>query len=290
MQMIKKGIILAGGNGTRLYPLTKYMSKQLLPIYDKPMIYYPLSILMLSRIKDILIISKKEDQTLFKNLLSDGSHLGLNISYAIQDKPKGLADAFIVGEKFINRKKVMLILGDNLFYGQGLENILHKASKSKDSCIFAYKVKDPKSYGVVKFDKNFKVLSLHEKPKKFISSYAIPGIYIYDSNVSTYSKKLKKSNRGELEITDLNKIYLKNKNLNVKILSRGVAWLDAGSPEQMLEASEYVRVIEKRQGQKIACLEEISFRNKWISKKKLLLNISMLPECDYKDYLKSILN
>ena len=235
--MIKKGIILAGGNGTRLYPLTKYITKQLLPIYDKPMIYYPLSILMLSKIKDILIISKKEDQNLFKNLLSDGSHLGLKISYKIQEKPKGLADAFIVGEKFIDKKKVMLILGDNLFYGQGLESILLKASKLQNSSIFAYKVKDPRSYGVVKFDKKLKVISLHEKPKKFISSYAIPGIYIYDKSVSSHAKKLKKSNRGELEITDLNKIYLKKKNLNVKILSRGISWLDAGSPEQLLEAS-----------------------------------------------------
>jgi glucose-1-phosphate thymidylyltransferase len=288
--MIKKGIILAGGNGTRLYPLTKYMSKQLLPIYDKPMIYYSLSILMLSKIRDILLITKKKDQASFKKILSDGSHLGLKISYAVQDDPKGLVDAFIIGEKFINKKKVMLILGDNLFYGQGLENILHEASKSKNSTIFAYKVKDPKSYGVVKFDKNNKAIGLYEKPKKFVSNYAIPGVYIYDKNVSLYSKLVNKSYRGELEITDLNKIYLKKNSLNVKILSRGVAWLDAGSPEQMLEASEYVRIIEKRQGLKIACLEEISFRNKWISKKELFLNISKLPECDYRDYLESIIN
>jgi len=288
--MIKKGIILAGGNGTRLYPLTKYMSKQLLPIYDKPMIYYSLSILMLSKIRDILLITKKEDQASFKKILSDGSHLGLKISYAVQDDPKGLVDAFIIGEKFINKKKVMLILGDNLFYGQGLESILHEASKSKNSTIFAYKVKDPKSYGVVKFDKNNKAVGLYEKPKKFVSNYAIPGVYIYDKNVSLYSKLVNKSYRGELEITDLNKIYLKKNSLNVKILSRGVAWLDAGSPEQMLEASEYVRIIEKRQGLKIACLEEISFRNKWISKKELFLNISKLPECDYRDYLESIIN
>ena len=288
--MVTKGIILAGGHGTRLFPLTKYISKQLLPLYDKPLIFYPLSILMLSKIRDILIISKKQEQTLFKKILSDGKHLGLKISYAVQDKPSGLPEAFVIGEKFINRNRVMLILGDNFFYGQGLENAILEAIKSKKNYIFAYKVKDPKSYGVLKFKKNGKIDKIFEKPKKFVSNYAIPGIYIYDKSVSKYSKTLKKSKRGETEIKDLNNIYLNKNLLEVKIFGRGVAWLDAGTPEKLLEASEFVKVIENRQGFKIACLEEIALRNKWITNKDVLNSIYKIPDCEYKDYLKSLIN
>lgn len=288
--MAIKGIILAGGNGTRLYPLTQSVSKQLLPLYDKPLIFYPLSILMISKIRDILIICKREDKSLYKKILSDGKHLGLNISYAIQEKPKGLPEAFIIGEKFINKNKVMLVLGDNFFYGQGLEKNISDALKSKKNTIFAYKVKDPKNYGVVKLNKFGKIIKIFEKPKKFITNYAIPGIYIYDKFVSNYSKLLKKSKRGELEIRDLNNIYLKKKILEAKIFGRGVAWLDAGTPQKLLEASEFVKTIENRQGFKIACLEEIALRNNWITKKKLLNSIAKTPECEYKDYLKSLIN
>ena len=288
--MIKKGIILAGGNGTRLYPITKSVSKQLLPIYDKPMIYYPLSILMLSKIREILIISKSSDQKLYKNILGDGKNLGINIKYEIQEKADGIPEAFIIGEKFIKNEKVALILGDNFFYGQGIEKKLVDASKKNTSSIFGYKVKNPKDYGVVKFNKNRKAIKLVEKPKKFISSYAVPGIYFYDNKVVKYAKKLKKSKRGELEITDLNKIYLKENKLDVIIFGRGVAWLDAGTPEKLLEASEFVKTIENRQGFKIACLEEISLRNKWITKKKLFKSLSKVPESEYKEYLKLLIN
>ena len=286
--MNRKGIILAGGNGSRLFPLTQSVSKQLLPIYDKPMIFYPLSILMLARIRDILIISKKKDQKLYKNILRDGNHLGLNINYAIQEKPNGIPEAFIIGEKFINKSKVTLILGDNFFFGQGLENSLVNASTNNRNTIFGYKVSNPKDFGVVKLNKKGKAIKLEEKPKKYISNYAIPGIYFYDNEVVKFAKVLKKSKRGELEIIDLNKIYLKKNKLDVKLFGRGVAWLDAGTPEKLLEASEFVKVIENRQGFKIACLEEISLRNKWITIKKLLGPISKLPECDYKDYLKTL--
>tara|TARA_B100000780_G_C21106875_1_gene447045 strand:- start:475 stop:1338 length:864 start_codon:yes stop_codon:yes gene_type:complete len=287
--MISKGIILAGGNGTRLYPLTKIVSKQLLPIYDKPLIYYPLSILMLAKIKDILIITKKNELNLFKKILGNGKSLGIKITYKVQKKPGGLPEAFLIAKKFINKKKVMFILGDNFFYGQGLESILNQAIKETiGATIFAYKVHNPSSYGVVKFNKLNQATNLYEKPKKFISNYAIPGIYIYDEKVSEYSSSLKKSKRGELEIRDLNNIYLKRKTLNVKIFGRGIAWLDAGTPEQMLETSEFVKTLEKRQGYKIACLEEIALRNKWISKKDLNKIISKIPECDYKNYLKII--
>ncbi len=288
--MIKKGIILAGGNGSRLYPLTKVINKQLLPIYDKPMIYYPLSILMLSRIRDILIISKDSDQILYKKILGNGKNLGLNIEYAVQEKADGIPEAFIIGEKFINNNKVALILGDNFFYGQGIENTLVEASIKGRNTIFSYKVKNPKDYGVVKFNKKRKAIKLIEKPNKFISNYAVAGIYFYDNKVVEYAKKLKKSSRGELEITDLNKIYLKKNNLDVRIFGRGVAWLDAGTPEKLLEASEFVKTIENRQGFKIACLEEISLRNKWITKKKLLKSLSNIPESEYKEYLKLLIN
>ena len=288
--MIKKGIILAGGNGSRLYPLTKVLNKQLLPIYDKPMIYYPLSILMLSRIRDILIISKESDQILYKKILGNGKNLGLNIQYAVQEKADGIPEAFIIGEKFINNNKVALILGDNFFYGQGIENTLVEASIKGRNTIFGYKVKNPKDYGVVKFNKKRKAIKLIEKPNKFISNYAVSGIYFYDNKVVEYAKKLKKSSRGELEITDLNKIYLKKNNLDVRIFGRGVAWLDAGTPEKLLEASEFVKTIENRQGFKIACLEEISLRNKWITKKKLLKSLSNIPESEYKEYLKLLIN
>ena len=288
--MIKKGIILAGGNGSRLYPLTKVLNKQLLPIYDKPMIYYPLSILMLSRIRDILIISKDSDQILYKKILGNGKNLGLNIEYAVQEKADGIPEAFIIGEKFINNNKVALILGDNFFYGQGIEKTLVEASIKGRNTIFGYKVKNPKDYGVVKFNKKRKAIKLIEKPNRFISNYAISGIYFYDNKVVEYAKKLKKSSRGELEITDLNKIYLKKNNLDVRIFGRGVAWLDAGTPEKLLEASEFVKTIENRQGFKIACLEEISLRNKWITKQKLLKSLSKIPESEYKEYLKLLIN
>ena len=286
--MSRKGIILAGGNGSRLFPLTKSVSKQLLPIYDKPMIFYPLSILMLAKIKDILIISKKTDQKLYRNILGDGKSLGLKIHYEIQEKPNGIPEAFIIGEKFINNSKVTLILGDNFFYGQGIENSLMDASTNNRNTIFGYKVSNPKAFGVVKLNKNGKVVKLEEKPKKFISNYAIPGIYFYDKKVVKFAKTLKKSKRGELEITDLNKIYLKMNKLDVKLFGRGVAWLDAGTPEKLLEASEFVKVIENRQGFKIACLEEIALKNKWITIKKLLNSIIRIPECEYKDYLKTL--
>jgi len=288
--MIRKGIILAGGNGSRLYPLTSSISKQLLPIYDKPMIFYPLSILMLCGIREILIISKKLDQPLFKNILGDGRNLGLRINYAIQEKANGIPEAFIIGENYIKGKNVVLILGDNFFYGQGIENLLVNAAKKSRNTIFGYKVKNPKAFGVAKLDKNKKILKLVEKPKKIISNYAIPGIYFYDKHVTKYTKTLKKSKRGELEIIDLNKIYLKKKKLDINIFGRGVAWLDAGTPEKLLEASEFVKTVEKRQGFKIACLEEIALRNKWTTKKKIQSYIVSMPDCDYKNYLKSIIN
>ena len=287
--MSRKGIILAGGNGSRLFPLTKSVSKQLLPIYDKPMIFYPLSILMLANIREILIISKKSDQILYKNILGDGDNFGLKINYAIQENPNGIPEAFIIGEKFIKKNKVTLILGDNFFYGQGIEDSLLNASKNNKSTIFGYKVNNPKAFGVVKLNKNGKPIKLEEKPKKFISHYAIPGIYFYDKKVVDYAKLLKKSKRGEFEITDLNKIYLKKNKLDVKLFGRGVAWLDAGTPEKLLEASEYVKTIESRQGFKIACLEEIALRNKWITNKKLSKSLLNIPECEYKQYLKSLI-
>ena len=286
-----KGIILAGGSGTRLYPVTKAMSKQLVPIYDKPMIYYPMSVLMLSGIKDILIISTSGDIMSFKRLFSDGSSLGLNIEYAIQEKPNGIAEAFIIGEKFIDNDSVSLILGDNIFYGQGLGYYLDIASRLKDGAqIFGYYVHNPKAFGVVEFDKNKNVISLEEKPKHPKSKYAVPGLYFYDNTVVEKAKSLKPSERGELEITDLNKLYMQEKSLKVELFGRGMAWLDTGTHASMLQASNFVEAIQNTQGTYIACLEEISYRKGWISKEKVRGIAEKMSNTGYGKYLLDIIN
>ena len=284
-----KGVILAAGRGSRLYPLTKIVNKQLLQIYDKPMIYYPLSTLMLLDVKDIMIICSNHSLDAFKTLLGGGSKFGLNIDYAIQEKPNGIADAFLIAEDFIGDDNSILILGDNIFYGHGfLEPIRKNISNFEDGAIvFGYSVKDPERYGVVEFDKDRKVLSLEEKPKFPKSNYAIPGLYIYDNKVCEYAKKLSPSLRGEYEITDLNKIYLSNNKLKVNLLGRGVAWLDTGTPESMIEASTFISYIESRQGLKIACLEEVSFNRGFINKNQLLNIVNEMPDSSYKDYLKN---
>jgi glucose-1-phosphate thymidylyltransferase len=284
-----KGIILAGGSGTRLYPITKGISKQLLPIYDKPMIYYPLSVLMLSGIKEVLIISNPEYIDLYKNLFEDGSKLGMKIEYKIQENPRGLADAFIVGEEFIGKDDVALILGDNIFYGQDFVPKLKKAANlDKGATIFGYYVNNPKSFGVVEFDENNKAISLEEKPEKPKSKYAIPGLYYYDNSVVEKAKNLKPSDRGELEITDLNRIYLEENELNVEVLGRGVAWLDTGTYDGLANASEFVRTIQKRTGLYISCLEEIAYRNKWISKEQLIEIGKEYEKTEYGKYILDI--
>jgi glucose-1-phosphate thymidylyltransferase len=281
-----KGIILAGGNGTRLYPITKGISKQLLPIYDKPMIYYPLSVLMLSGIREILIISNPEYIDMYKRLLNDGSHLGLKIEYKIQEKPRGLADAFIVGEDFIGEDSVCLILGDNVFYGQGFGPKLQKASKvEKGAVIFGYYVTNPSEFGVVEFDERGNVLSLEEKPSKPKSNYAIPGLYFYDNSVVEKAKNLKPSVRGELEITDLNREYLKERQLRVELLGRGFAWLDTGTYDGLANAADFVKTIQKRTGLFIACLEEIAYRNKWITKEELIRLGKEYEKTEYGQYI-----
>ncbi|MDI3478559.1 MAG: glucose-phosphate thymidylyltransferase [Thermoanaerobacterium sp.] len=281
-----KGIILAGGNGTRLYPITKGISKQLLPIYDKPMIYYPLSVLMLSGIREILIISNPEYIDMYKRLLNDGSHLGLKIEYKIQEKPRGLADAFIVGEDFIGKDSVCLILGDNVFYGQGFGPKLKKASETeKGAVIFGYYVTNPNEFGVVEFDEQGNVLSLEEKPSKPKSNYAIPGLYFYDNSVIEKAKNMKPSARGELEITDLNREYLKEQQLRVELLGRGFAWLDTGTYDGLANAADFVRTIQKRTGLYIACLEEIAYRNKWITKEELVKLGKEYEKTEYGKYL-----
>ena len=285
-----KGIILAGGSGTRLHPVTYSVSKQLLPIYDKPMIYYSLSALMLAGIREILVISTPEHTPLYENTLSDGEQWGMKLNYAIQQKPEGLAQAFIIGEEFIDKSPCALVLGDNLFYGHDLSLKLKRAAMIKEGAtIFAYPVQDPKRYGVVEFNDDGKVLSLEEKPKNPKSQYAITGIYFYDKNVVEYAKLLKPSARGELEITDLNRIYLEKKQLNVEVMGRGMAWLDTGTHDSLLEASQFIHTIEKRQGLKVACPEEIAWRNGWINDKNLKTLALLLEGSDYGRYLMSLL-
>jgi glucose-1-phosphate thymidylyltransferase len=283
-----KGIILAGGSGTRLYPITKGISKQLLPIYDKPMIYYSLSVLMLARIREVLIISNPEYIENYKAIFNDGNQLGMNIEYAIQERPNGLAEAFIIGEKFIGKDDACLILGDNIFYGQGFSDILLEAKKNKGATVFAYPVKNPKSFGVVEFDENYKAISIEEKPENPKSNFAVVGLYFYDNKVIEYAKKITPSKRGELEITSINDIYLKNNELNVKILGRGFAWFDCGTHDSLLEANQFVATIEKRQGYKIACIEEIAYRNKWIDKEQLKNLAKPLLKTNYGKYLMEI--
>ena len=286
-----KGIILAGGSGTRLYPITKAVSKQLLPLYDKPMIYYPLSVLMLAGIKDVLIISTKRDIPLYKDLLKDGSQLGMCFSYAIQDEPNGLAEAFIIGADFINNENVALILGDNIFYAQRFTETLRKAASIKEGAlIFGYKVKNPKQFGVVEFNDNFNVLSIEEKPNNPKSDYAIPGLYFYDEKVMEIAKKLKPSSRGELEITDLNREYLKMEELKVELLGRGMAWFDTGTHDGLLEASNFIAAIQKRQGLYIACIEEIAFNLGYITSNQLLELAESLSNTSYGKYLAELVN
>lgn len=283
-----KGIILAGGKGTRLYPSSKVICKQLMPVYDKPMIYYPLSILLISGIKDILLITNPEDKESFEKLLGDGSQFGCKFSYEIQDKPNGLAEAFIIGENFIKNDNVCLILGDNLIYGSGLGAILRSQLNSDGASIFAIEVEEPSNYGVVEFDSKGNILSIEEKPINPKSKYAIPGIYYYDNSVIQYAKMVKPSKRGEKEITDLNKIYLENNLLKVNKLPRGITWLDTGTPENFYEASEFVRVVQKRTYKKIACIEEIAYRMNYINKDDLQTLIKEKGKNDYSDYLKEL--
>ena len=285
-----KGIILAGGSGTRLYPVTKAMSKQMVPIYDKPMIYYPMSVLMLAGIKDILIISTPRDIINFKELFKDGSELGLNIEYAIQEKPNGLAEAFIIGEEFIGDDSVAMILGDNIFYGQSFTSHLENAAKLEEGAtVFGYYVQDPRAFGVVGFDENGKVTSLEEKPEKPKSRYAVPGLYFYDNSVVEKAKALKPSPRGELEITDLNKVYMEEGTLTVELLGRGMAWLDTGTHASMLKASNFVEAVQTTQGTFIACLEEIAFRKGWISKEQVKELAAPLMKTGYGQYLMDII-
>ena len=284
-----KGIILAGGSGTRLYPITKGVSKQLLPIYDKPMIYYPLSVLMLAGIRDILIISTPEDLPNFEKLLGDGSNFGINLTYKVQPSPDGLAQAFIIGEEFIGSDDVCLVLGDNIFHGHGLTKMLKNARRNvevdRKSTVFGYYVNDPERYGVAEFDKNGNVISVEEKPKHPKSNFAVVGLYFYTNDVIEIAKNIKPSHRGELEITTVNEIYLSKNELKVELMGRGYAWLDTGTHESLLEASSFIQTIEKRQGLKVACLEEIAFHNGWISQADLMLQAKKLKKTSYGEYL-----
>jgi glucose-1-phosphate thymidylyltransferase len=283
-----KGIILAGGSGTRLYPITKAISKQLMPIYDKPMIYYPLSTLMLAGIRDILIITTPDDQAQFQRLLSDGSDIGINLSYALQPKPEGLAQAFIIGEEFIGKDKVALILGDNIFYGTDFDQSLKQCTDPEGGIVFAYRVSDPERYGVVEFDENMNAISIEEKPTNPKSNYAVVGLYFYDNDVIDIAKSIEPSDRGELEITTVNEQYLKNGRLKVQAMDRGSAWLDTGTFESMNDASEYIKVVEKRQGIKIGCIEEVAYTQGFIDKEKLERITAHLIKSGYGIYLKEI--
>ncbi len=285
-----KGIVLAGGHGTRLFPITEGVSKQLLPIYDKPMIYYPISVLMLAGIREILLISTPEDITSFKRLLGDGSNLGISIEYRVQDRPEGLGQAFILGEEFIGDGNVALILGDNIFYGpQFSKNLMSASSKLQGASIFGYHVKDPERFGVMNFDKKGELTSIEEKPIEPKSNYAVTGLYFYDNDVIDIAKSLKPSKRGELEITDINNVYLERGDINVELLERGFAWLDTGTIDSLIEAGHFIKTLEESQGLKVACLEEISFRNKWINEKDLLNRSNELRNTNYGKYLASLM-
>lgn len=286
MNVVMKGIILAGGSGTRLYPITKGISKQLIPVYDKPMIYYPLSTLMLAGIRDILVISTPEYTPLFESLLGDGSDFGINLSYKVQEHPNGLAEAFILGKEFIGSDSVCLILGDNIYYGSGLSKQLQEAAKKEDGAIvFGYHVNDPERFGVVEFDENMHALSIEEKPEHPKSNYAVTGLYFYDNDVVEIAENMKPSDRGELEITDVNKEYLRRGKLDVKLMGRGYAWLDTGTHDSMLESASFISTIQKRQNLKVACLEEIAYRMHWISREKLIELAQPLKKNDYGQYL-----
>ena len=285
---LMKGIILAGGSGTRLYPITKAISKQLMPIYDKPMIYYPLSVLMMAGIREILIITTAEDNASFKRLLGDGSQVGCRFEYAVQEVPNGLAQAFVIGADFIGKEKVALILGDNIFYGTRMGKQLQELNDVEGGYVFAYQVSDPERYGVVEFDSEMKAISIEEKPSAPKSNYAVPGLYFYDNEVVRIARELKPSARGEYEITDVNRIYLEAGKLSVSVLDRGTAWLDTGTFDSLSDASEYVRVIEKRQGTKIGCIEEIAYRNNFINRDQLMKMANDLAKSGYGNYLKQI--
>ena len=283
-----KGIILAGGSGTRLYPITKGISKQLMPVYDKPMIYYPLSVLMLAGIHEILIITTPEDSAQFQRLLGDGAELGCRFEYAVQAVPNGLAQAFVIGEKFIGKDKVALILGDNIFYGAGFSKLVQSYNDVEGAAVFAYEVQDPERYGVVEFDENQKAVSIEEKPQQPKSNYAVPGLYFYDNQVVTIAKNMQPSARGEYEITDVNRVYLQNGKLQVGIMNRGTAWLDTGTFDSFADACEFVRVIEKRQSQKVGCIEEVAYRMGYINKQQLLELADKYAKSGYGEYLRRI--